>query len=174
MIESTELIYTYTYGSTPARAACYSAHSDSGRCTLLSRLICMLSFWFQQRSSTAGCSTSSPRSWRRTAGDSSRRRRETCTSPRCSPWTWAATCAKWRTLWPTPGSWAHQHPWLWKQMVRYYTRFTLARTRETPLSCMTEPGWMPRASLGRPNWWINTVTWSPGAIEINEMKLSHS
>lgn len=136
VVESSELIHI-TYTSAPrlpllralalTRSACYNADSDRGflmdMCVVLSpHLLALL--LSQQRSSTAGCSMSFPRSWQRTAGDSSRRKREICISPRCRPQTWAATCAKWRTLWPTPGSWAHRRLWLSKQMVRYYTHFT--------------------------------------------------
>lgn len=138
VVESSELIHiTYTWAPrlpflwalALTRSACYNADSDRGfqMCVVLAAHLLAL-LLPRQRSSTAGCSMSFPRSWQRTAGDSSRRKREICISPRCSPRTWAATCAKWRTLWPTPGSWAHRRLWLSKQMVRYYTHFTHTRT----------------------------------------------
>lgn len=131
--QSSELIHI-TYTSAPrlpllwalalTRSVRYNADLDRGFlrdvCVVLTAHLLAL-LLPRQRSSTAGCSMSFPRSWQRTAGDSSRRKREICISQRCRPRTWAATCAKWRTLWPTPGSWAHRRLWLSKQMVRYYT-----------------------------------------------------
>ncbi len=177
VVESSELIHV-TYTSAPrlpllwahalTRSACYNADSDRGflmdMCVVLApHLLALL--LSRQRSSTAGCSMSFPRSWQKTAGDSSRRKREICISPRCRPQTWAATCAKWRTLWPTPGSWAHRRLWLSKQMVRYYTHFTHIWTHThsyslNPITCTAELGWMPSTNLGELNWWINTMIWS--------------
>ncbi len=174
VVESSELIHI-TYTSAPrlpllralalTRSACYNTDSDRGflrdMCVVLaSHLLALL--LPRQRSSTAGSSMSFPRSWQRTAGDSSRRKREICISPRCSPRTWAAMCAKWRTLWPTPGSWAHRRLWLSKQMVRYYTHFThiCTHTHTHTHSCSLNPHHLhsrTRLDAKHHSWWTELM-----------------